>query len=200
MQKKILAINPRVNYIGYALFHNSELKDWGIKALNEKWSGKKKQKIERIFQRLLDKHNPDYLVIKKSNSGRSSPELTSQISRLKETCRTRNIPVIEYSIPYLKEIISGTTSNRKFVKQIYRRYPLLSYEAGKELKMTEFEIQAEIQKEEGEEKPKKEFENERDKRLQELKDKKAERRTGYYMTLFEAVALGHVCFNQIDNQ
>jgi Holliday junction resolvasome RuvABC endonuclease subunit len=195
MTKKIIAINPGINYIGYALFHNSELRDWGIKAVNEKWSTKKKQKIERILQRLLDKHKPDYLALKKSNSGRSSPKLTSEISRLKETCRNRNIPVFEYPIAYLEKIIlSGKTSKKEFVRQIYLHYPLLSYEAEKELKMKEHQI-----REDDKEKPKKEFKDERDKRLQELKDKEEERKTGYYMTLFEAVALSHVCFNQTDN-
>jgi Holliday junction resolvasome RuvABC endonuclease subunit len=199
MPKRILGINPGVNYIGYALFHDRELRDWGIKAVNQKWSKKKKQKIERIFLSFLDRHNPDYLAIKKVHPGRSSPELNKQITRLKELCRKRKIAVFEYPIAYLKETISGETGNRKFIKQIYRLYPLLFYEAEKELKMTEFEIQAEIQEEDEGNKPKKEFKNERDKRLQELKDKEEERKTGYYMTLFEAVALGHICFNQTDN-
>jgi len=171
MPKIILGINPGGSYLGYALFHDSELRDWGIKAVNEKWTNEKKKKIERVFRSFIDQYNPDYLVIKKLHPARCSLELDEQISRLKEHCRERKIPVYEYPITYLEKTILTEKRNKKnLVESIFEQYPVL---------FSEFEKQRLVF-----------LENE----------KKHFNKVGYHLAMFEAVALGHVCFNQIDNQ
>lgn len=102
MERKILGISPGVNFIGYALLYDCDLVDWGTKTIKGKWTEKKRQKIARIFQDLVDWNAPDCLALKKIDPSRSSPELAKRISRLKELCRERKIPVFEYPVKYLR--------------------------------------------------------------------------------------------------
>ena len=157
---KILGINPGARQIGYALFHKSELRDWGIKSVKGRWSNEKKKKIERIFIGLLDQYKPDCLALKKLHPARSSLELSRQITRLKELCQSRNIRIYEYPLKYLEQIIlTERMSKRKLIDSLSEQYPVLFAEA------------------------KKEHSN----------------KNSYHTRMFEAVALGHVCFNQLDN-
>jgi len=158
---KILAINPGARHLGYALFQNSELWDWGVKATKGTWTTEKRKKIERIFLNFIEQFKPDYLAIKKLNPARSSPELNRQAARFKELCRARNIPVYEYPIKYLEKIILTERMNKeKLMESLVVQYPVLF---------------AEIEKERS-------------------------NKNTYHTRMFEAVALGHVCFNQLDNQ
>ena len=83
---------------------------------------------------------------------------------------------------------------KQLVKSLFKLYPVLAYEAQRELGMDEFK--EELQKEKRDEERKKDF---RDKQLDEQKKKARDRKIGYYATVFEAVALAHICFNQLDN-
>ena len=156
----ILGINPGARYLGYALLQSSELRDWGIKAIKGRWTTEKKKKIERIFQAFLNEFKPDYLAIKKLHPARSSPELDTQIFKLKQLCRTRKIPVYEYSIDYLEKMILTERLNKKnLIETIFEQYPVLFSEIEKERSSKKI----------------------------------------YHTRMFEAVALAHVCFNQLDN-
>jgi Holliday junction resolvasome RuvABC endonuclease subunit len=167
MPKKILGINPGARYIGYALFNNSELRDWGIKSVKGKWTPEKSQKIGRILLGLLEQYQPDVLAIKKLHPSRSSHNLHGLINRFKEICREQNIPVYEYPIKYLEEaVLTDRMNKQKLVETLAELYPALFHEAVKEKSKAE---------------------------------KKKVQQDGYYTRMFEAVALGHVCFNQLDN-
>jgi Holliday junction resolvasome RuvABC endonuclease subunit len=171
MPKIILGINPGGSYLGYALFQNSELRDWGIKATKKKWTGEKRKKIGRVFKNFLDEFNPDYIALKKLHPARSSPELNTQITKFKELCHTRKIPIYEYPITYLEKILLTERMNKKkLVEEIFKHYPVL---------FSEFDKQRLVFSE---------------------NEKKHSNKIGYHETMFEAVALGHVCFNQLDNQ
>jgi hypothetical protein len=157
---KTLGINPGARHLGYALFQNSELRDWGIKAVKGKWTSEKKEKMERIFLNLLDHEKPDYVAFKKLHPARCSPELCDFLASLKRHCRTRRILVYEYPIKYLEEVVLTEKMNKKkLVESLGEIYPVLFSEAEKE----------------------------------------RGNKNSYYTRMFEAVALGHVCFNKLDN-
>jgi hypothetical protein len=160
MRRKILGINPGARYLGYALFNNSELRDWGIKAVKGKWTPDKSQKIGRILLDLLDRYEPDIVAIKKLHPARSSVNLHGLVNRFKELCRERNILVYEFPIKYLERVVLTEKINKKkLAGTLSEIYPALFTEAKKE--------QA--------------------------------NKNSYYTRMFEAVALGHVCFTQLDN-
>lgn len=159
-QTRILGINPGARHLGYALFQNSELRDWGIKSFKGKWTAEKSKKIGRILLGLLDQYNPDFVAIKKLHPARTSINLHGIVNRFKELCRERNIRIYEYPIEYLETVVLTKKMNsRKMAESLSELYPALFPEA------------------------------------QKAKSKK----DNYYIRMFEAVALGHVCFNQLDN-
>ena len=166
----ILGINPGARYLGYALLQRSDLRDWGIKAVKGKWTPEKKKKIERIFQDFLDEFKPDYIAIKKLHPARSSAELDTQISKLKELCHIHKIPVYEYSIEYLEKMILSERLNKKnLVETLFEQYPVLFSEIEKERVI-----------------------------FSKIEKKRSSKKI-YHTRMFEAVALAHVCFNQLDN-
>lgn len=131
--KVILGVNPGSKHLGYALFHSSELRDWGIKDLKGKWTSRKSKKIERIYRTFLDEWKPQYLAIKKLHPARSSPGLKEQISKLKELCQTRQIPVYEYPIEYLEKTLLAEKPNKeKLTESVFEQYPILFSEMEKE--------------------------------------------------------------------
>jgi len=168
--KVILGINPGSRHLGYALFQGSALRDWGIKAVTGKWSSTKKQKIARVYQCLLDDCQPDYLAIKKLHSARSSPELDEQIAKFMELCNARQIPILEYPIKYLEETILSEKKNKEsLVESVYKLHPELFHDFQKATEVNPKTMKEKIRKNE------------------------------YHTRMFEAVALAHVCFNQLDN-
>jgi len=194
-QTRVLGINPGARYLGYALINNSELRDWGIKSFKGKWTAEKSQKIGRVLIGFLDQYQPDVVALKKLHPARTSHNLHGLVNSFKYHCRIRNIPVYEYPIGYLKEaILHDNGSKKKLVKELYLHYPALFRETEKELKMTVDAIGGQET-----DKPEAKVQDIREKELEEQKKKDAAKKIGYYMTMFEAVALGHVCVNQLNN-
>lgn len=156
--------------MGYALLQSSELRDWGIKAVKGKWTAEKKKKIGCKCQAFIDEWNPDYVAIKKLHPARSSPALKEQIAELKQICRTRQIPVYEYPIEYLEEVILSEKFNKKnLVETLFEQYPVLFSEMAKE------------------------------RIIFSQMEKKGSDKKIYHTRMFEALAAAHVCFDQIDN-
>lgn len=170
---RILGINPGTRYLGYALLNNSELRDWGIKSVKGKWTPEKSKKIGRILLGLLDQYHPDVVAIKKLHPSRTSHNLHGLVNRFKNICRERGIPVYEYSIKHLEKVVLTEKMNKvKLAESLAKVYPVLFVEAEK--------VKPDV-----DEKTKKDRNN---------------NSRGYYMWMFEAVALGHVLFKQLDNQ
>ena len=168
--KVILGINPGARYLGYALLQSSELRDWGIKAINGKWTAEKKKKIGRIYRVFLDEWNPDYVAIKRLHPDRSSPALEEQISEIKQICNSRRIPVYEYPIEYLEKIILPEKLDKKnLVETLFEQYPILFAEMEKE------------------------------RIIFSQMEKKGSDKKIYHTRMFEALAAAHVCFDQLDN-
>ncbi|MDA8161947.1 MAG: hypothetical protein M0022_03440 [Desulfobacteraceae bacterium] len=169
MAKRILGINPGSKHLGYALFQSSELRDWGVKYNGGTWTSEKKKKIERVYLNLLDEFKPNYIALKKLHTARSSPELRESVERLKQFCNARHIPVYEYPIQYFEKMILSYNVNKK------------------ELVDTITELYPIL------------FNEAEKERIQFKQNRKRTRERIYYTWMFEAVALAHVCFNQIDN-
>ena len=155
--------------MGYAFFQSSELRDWGVKNVSGKWSSEKMEKIERIYLGILGKFRPDYIALKKLHTARSSPELRESVERLKQFCNARHIPVYEYPIRYFEEMILSDNVNKKGLVDSITELYPILFN--------------EAEKE----------------RTQFKQNRKRTRERIYYTWMFEAVALAHVCFNQIDN-
>jgi len=156
---RTIGLNPGTRYIGFAIFHDSELRDWGIKDIDGRWSEDKMAKVITLLSSLIDCHKPDVLAIKKLHPSRSSPNLKKLVGRINGLSKRKGLKVCQYTLGGLKQHFQSRT-RRELPEKVTKEYPFLSYELSKE-------------------------------------------RTNmnpYYIRMFEAVALGSICFSRLDSR
>jgi len=88
---KILSIVPGTKYLGTALFYGGELRDWGIKVLNEKGTDGKVRKAKDIISDFIERYEPKVLALKKLDLKKSSKNLNSLARKIKEFARRKNL-------------------------------------------------------------------------------------------------------------
>ena len=157
---RILAINPGTKYFGYAVFHGSDLRDWGIKTLAGKWSKEKIEKAKQIIKNWIDRYGSSILAIKRLHPSRRSENLEKLVIQIKELARRKGMKIYQYSINEVKNFFSPERKiNKKQLAEILTsKHQSLFYE---------------------------------------LKSAKSHRNQ-YRIRMFEAVALGSICFHQLD--
>jgi Crossover junction endodeoxyribonuclease RuvC len=117
MQNKpitILGINPGARYLGIAIFHGAELRDWSVKVIKGEWSKEKMEKIKDIVSGLIEQHQPDVLAIKKLHSARSSDNLDSLVEELKRLAEIKKLPIYEYPIKFVEAFLSPAKKINKW--------------------------------------------------------------------------------------
>ncbi len=131
---RILAINPGTRYFGIAIFRGADLRDWGVKVIEGKWSKEKVSKINRIILNLINEHEPDIFAIKKLNPCRSSSNLKRLSIKIKNLARVRGLVVYQYTLDDLEAFFSpkGKISKKKMAEMVTKAYPDLCHELRKE--------------------------------------------------------------------
>ena len=158
---KIIGINPGTRYIGFAIFHGSELRDWGVKNIEGRWSKDKLKKATSAISDMIGQNESNVLSIKKLNLSRSSANLRGLVNKIKEVSRRKGMKIREYGIDDMKAFFySGRINKKQLAEMITSEYPVLSYELEKEKAII----------------------------------------NPYYVRMFEAVALGSICFSHLDRR
>lgn len=167
MGKNILAINPGTKYLGIAVFEDSDLRDWGIKVIPGKWTKSKMIKIQAVITDLIFQYHPDTIALKSIHPSRRSGNLNALLSEIRNIAKRKGIGIEEYSIEDLKSFYSPEEkiNKRQMAELIAARYPVLSHELDRELKIL------------------------LDERTKTIKEKRLRK---YYSRMFEAVALGYI--------
>lgn len=167
---KILAINPGTKYLGIAVFQNNDLRDWAIKVIPGKWSMEKLIKIQAVMSELFSQHHPDTIALKSLDPSRRSGNLESLVTEIQTMAKKKGIAVHEYSIEDLKRFYSPE-------ERINKR--MLA-----ELVAAEY--------------PDLFHELERELKIEPVSGKKHLKK--YYGRMFEAAALGALCFYSLDKR
>jgi Holliday junction resolvasome RuvABC endonuclease subunit len=156
----ILGINPGSRYLGTAIFHGTELRDWGVKVIEGRWSKEKLGKARMIVSTLIEQYEPDVLAIKRLHPSRSSPSLNLLVGKIKELAKRKSLRLYQYSIKELESFFSKEEriNKKRLAEIITSEYPELLHE---------------LEKEKSHKNP-------------------------YHIKMFEAVALGKICFQQLD--
>lgn len=131
---KIIGISPGTRYMGYAIFYDSELRDWGVKNIEGKWSKEKQKRIMAFISSLTEQHKPNALAIKKLHPSLSSPNLDRLVTKIKESAQRKRMRIKQYSI---KELVSflcqnGRINKRTLAEKVAEKYPVLSHELNRE--------------------------------------------------------------------
>lgn len=156
---KIIGISPGTRYIGFALFCGSDLRDWGVKNIDGRWSKEKIKKIRMFLLSMIHQHEPVAIAIKSSHPSRTSLNLNQLVGEIKDIAGKERLRVYEYPIQELKGFFNpGKLNKRQLAELVALEYSFLFYELNKD-------------KSNG---------------------------SSYYIRMFEAVALGSLCFHQLD--
>ena len=157
---KIIGISPGTRYMGFALLCGSDLRDWGVKNIEGRWSKEKIGKVMSVISDLTEHHRTNVLSIKELHPSRSSANLDRMVSRIKELSKRKGIKICQYSIEELESYFCpGEKINRRdLTEMVASRYPILSHELDRERTII----------------------------------------NPYYVRMFEAVALGSICFSHLD--
>lgn len=131
---KILGLNPGTRYLGMAVFQGPEIRDWGVKTFKGKWSKDKLKKIKEIVSELISRYDLNTLAIKRVHPSRSSTNLNSLISELKNLARKKGLKICSYSLRELKDQFKEEAKiNKRVLAEILaREYPALFRELQKE--------------------------------------------------------------------
>jgi len=157
----IIGINPGTRYIGFSIFHDTELWDWGVKNIEGRWSKDKLKKAIKIISDMIGLNKSNIISIKQLHPSRSSSDLNQLVSKIKELAKRKRLEVYQYSIDDLKTFFHSEKINkRQLAEMITSDYPFLYYALEKEKAII----------------------------------------NPYYARMFEAVALGAICFNYLDKR
>jgi len=137
MQKeplKIIGINPGTHYLGIAIFQDSDLRDWRVKAFRGKWSREKMEKIKNILLSFIDHYEPNILAIKKLHPSRRSENLKYLVAKIKELSRRRGLRIYQFSIKDIEKFfLTDEKKNKKnLIKTLASEYSELFYEFSRE--------------------------------------------------------------------
>jgi Holliday junction resolvasome RuvABC endonuclease subunit len=133
----ILGLNPGTKYLGYAIFQETDLREWGVKTFPGKWSKKKQGKIQRIVSDLITRYQVTAISIKKLHLSRSSRRLNDLVACLIGDSERSKLKVYQYSIREIKAFYSSYTEepikNKKDLSlAIATQHPILFTELEKE--------------------------------------------------------------------
>ena len=131
---KIIGISPGTRYVGYSIFYGSELRDWGVKNIEGRWSKEKQKRIIAFISNLTEQHKPKALVIKKLHPSRSSSNLNRLVSKIKESSERKRLMVHQYSIKDLESFFypDGRINKMALAEKVAEKYSVLSHELKRE--------------------------------------------------------------------
>jgi Holliday junction resolvasome RuvABC endonuclease subunit len=130
---KIIGINPGTRYMGFAVFHGSELRDWGIKNIEGRWSKDKLRKAMVIISDMIGQNESNIISIKRLHPSRSPHNLNQLVAKIKELSKRKRLKIYQYSIDDLKAFFHSERINkRQLAEMVTSDYPVLHYELEKE--------------------------------------------------------------------
>jgi len=123
---RILAIDPGLEEIGFALFQDRELYRYGVKRLRgTKLSGSLFSKGQTILKGLIHMSSPDVLVLEKPSheQRKKSKVLCDLINHTKVLARIHKIKVYEYDPCDARErVFAGRKPTKKHVAELIASY------------------------------------------------------------------------------
>jgi Holliday junction resolvasome RuvABC endonuclease subunit len=135
---KIIGISPGTRYIGYAIFYDSELRDWGVKNIEGRWSKEKQKRIMAFISDLIGQHKPNVLSVKALHPSRSSSNLNRLVAKIKESAEIKRLKVYQHSIKEIENFFhpDGRINKRALAEKVTEKYSVLSHELNREKTIT----------------------------------------------------------------
>lgn len=133
---RILAINPGSRYVGFAVFHDGDIRDWGVKVLPSGNPAAKKKAFRDLVLKVVRTHSIDSLILKSLHPARSSDTLDSLVREIIVIAKAQKLIVRRYSVDEVKSALSSSakTNRRGLMEIVAGRFPFLYSECERERK------------------------------------------------------------------
>lgn len=132
MKTKILAIDPGTHELGYAVFEDHDLVDYGVKSPP---SSKRPRELltymDTTLLRFFAERKPDVLVLEQNNFEhlKQNALLVLAVTRMKAMARKHGVDCVEYAPRTVRHAVcaNGDASKRDLSKIVAARFPELRY-------------------------------------------------------------------------
>lgn len=124
-RRKILSLDPGTKHLGFAVFEDTELVDYGVKSIRQGSKSSILQHIGDITNRWIKTLDPDYLVLEKNvfSQIQYNLRLTMVIERIKNIAEKNGIRHYEYDPRAVrKKICSDGNATKKRVSEVLITY------------------------------------------------------------------------------
>lgn len=122
---KILSLDPGTKHLGFAVFEDTELVDYGVKSIRQGSKSSILQHIEEITKRWIKTIDPDYLVLEKNvfSQIQYNLRLVMVIRQIKNLSETNGIRHYEYDPRAIrKQICNDGNATKKRVSEVLITY------------------------------------------------------------------------------
>jgi hypothetical protein len=132
-KQNILSIAPRSKHIGYAIFIETELREWGIKSLPKASMNDRKEIAAKLIKGLIAKYQINVVVLKQLHPSRTSKNLSKLVVYLKSKVLNGFVKH-EYSINDIKQFFfpNEKTNKKCIMEKMVELYPFLYIDLEKE--------------------------------------------------------------------
>lgn len=131
---RILAINPGSRYVGFAVFRDGDIRDWGVRVLPPGSPSAKRKAFRDVIQKVVRTHSVDTLILKSLHPSRSSDTLDSLVRESIAIAKAQKLSVHRYSVDAVKLTLSSSakTNRRGLMEIVASRFPFLYSEFERE--------------------------------------------------------------------
>ena len=134
----ILAVNPGSRYMGYAVYYDTDLVDWGVKVIPKGVKGSLGKRASKVLSYLIGSHQIKRLILKSLHPSRTSSGLRAIVRSFKQYSVKNRIRIHEYDISRVKQslIDEGRRNKMNLMDSVSKRFSFLipEYERAKKEK------------------------------------------------------------------
>src|SRR5688500_4277231 len=112
-QDTVLGLSIGTRRVGFAVFEDTELVEWGIKSFNSKYSVEKCNKIIKSVERMIKAYAITVIALKVPHESSSSEGNSICVSSIKTIAKTKKIRLVTYAIEDIKQRLLPNGSHSK---------------------------------------------------------------------------------------
>ena len=133
-QIRILAINPGSRYLAFAVFYETDLREWKIHAVRQGPFREKAKDIRLLMSDVVARYGVNTLATKELHPSRSSKELRNLASSIKALAKAMELKVCEFPLNEVEDHFfpGERTNKRQLMEEVAGRYPFLFPELQRE--------------------------------------------------------------------
>lgn len=132
--KNILGISLGTHNVGIAVIYNDELMDWYVRGFKQKWSEEKKEMILDTIDRMLERYDIDFFVIKVPALFERHTKVAELYTEINLLAQLKKISTETITVENLKAYPGEEVTNKTGLRaQAVRLFPELKNEYGRAL-------------------------------------------------------------------